>query len=192
MQLGRAEFEYGAVVGVEYHLPWLAFVGEQRWIQTEYHSELRDSHFARCDGVASEAHIHSRTPGNAVGDASAREGFYLAFVVNRQRALFQNGYLHLYLSMAIGHLFNRNRVAMSVVAYIAINALVGILIGICIDSNQVGKILLPLLAARPMRRFSDILPLHGTAHKKTRKHHASGPLSTLLHNPLRLHGLGNL
>lgn len=41
-----------------------------------------------------------------------------------------NGYLHLYLSMAIGHLFNRNRVAMSVVAYIAINALVGILIGI--------------------------------------------------------------
>ena len=39
-------------------------------------------------------------------------------------------YLHLYLSMAIGHLFNRNRVAMSVVAYIAINALVGILIGI--------------------------------------------------------------
>jgi len=31
-------------------------------------------------------------------------------------------YLHLYLAMAIGHLSNRNRVAISVVAYIAINA----------------------------------------------------------------------
>ena len=41
-----------------------------------------------------------------------------------------NSYLHLYLSMAIGHLFNKNRVAMSVVAYIAIQAAVGVLIGI--------------------------------------------------------------
>lgn len=32
------------------------------------------------------------------------------------------GYLQLYLAMAVGHLFNKNRVAMSVVAYIAINA----------------------------------------------------------------------
>lgn len=41
-----------------------------------------------------------------------------------------NSYLHLYLSMAIGHLFNKNRIAMSVVAYIAIQAAVGVLIGI--------------------------------------------------------------
>ena len=34
------------------------------------------------------------------------------------------GYLHLYLSMALGHLFNKNRVAMSVIAFIAIQALV--------------------------------------------------------------------
>ena len=37
-------------------------------------------------------------------------------------------YLHLYLSMAIGHLFNKNRVAMSVVAYIAINAIISALL----------------------------------------------------------------
>lgn len=43
--------------------------------------------------------------------------------------------------------------------------MVGILIGICIDSNRVGKILLPLLAARPMRRFSGILRLHGAVQK---------------------------
>ena len=32
------------------------------------------------------------------------------------------GYLHLYLAMALGHLFSKNRAAMSVVAYIGINA----------------------------------------------------------------------
>lgn len=41
-----------------------------------------------------------------------------------------NSYLHLYLSMAIGHLFNKHRVAMSVAAYIAINAAVGVLMGL--------------------------------------------------------------
>lgn len=35
-------------------------------------------------------------------------------------------------------------------------------------SNRVRKILLPLLAARPMRRLSGILPLHGAAHKNGR------------------------
>ena len=35
---------------------------------------------------------------------------------------FAVGYLQLYLSMSIGHLFNKNRVAMSVIAFIAINA----------------------------------------------------------------------
>ena len=38
---------------------------------------------------------------------------------------FAVGYLQLYLSMAVGHLFNKNRVAMSVVAFIAINAVIG-------------------------------------------------------------------
>ena len=38
------------------------------------------------------------------------------------------GYLQLYLSMSIGHLFNKNRVAMSVIAFIAINALVSMLL----------------------------------------------------------------
>ena len=33
-------------------------------------------------------------------------------------------------------------------------------------SNRVRKILLPLLAARPMCRFSGILPQHGAAHQK--------------------------
>ena len=40
---------------------------------------------------------------------------------------FAVGYLHLYLSMAIGHLFNKNRVAMSVIAFIAIQVLLSIL-----------------------------------------------------------------
>lgn len=35
------------------------------------------------------------------------------------------GYLQLYLSMSLGHLFNKNRVAMSVIAFIALNALSG-------------------------------------------------------------------
>ena len=38
------------------------------------------------------------------------------------------GYLQLYLSMSIGHLFNKNRVAMSVIAFIVINALAGTLL----------------------------------------------------------------
>ena len=42
-------------------------------------------------------------------------------------ASFAVGYLHLYLSMAIGHLFNKNRVAMSVIAFIAIQVLLSIL-----------------------------------------------------------------
>ena len=37
------------------------------------------------------------------------------------------GYLHLYLAMALGHLFNKNRVAMSVVAFIALQVVVSIL-----------------------------------------------------------------
>ena len=37
---------------------------------------------------------------------------------------FATGYLQLYLSMSIGHLFNKNRVAFSVVAFIAVNAVV--------------------------------------------------------------------
>ena len=40
---------------------------------------------------------------------------------------FAVGYLQLYLSMAIGHLFNKNRVAMSVIAFIAIQVLLSIL-----------------------------------------------------------------
>ena len=32
--------------------------------------------------------------------------------------------------------------------------------------NRVGKSHLPLLAARPVRRFSGIFPLHGSAHGK--------------------------
>lgn len=37
---------------------------------------------------------------------------------------FAAGYLQLYLSMSIGHLFSKNRVALSVVAFIAVNAVV--------------------------------------------------------------------
>ena len=37
------------------------------------------------------------------------------------------GYLHLYLAMALGHLFNKNRAAMSVAAFIALQVIVSIL-----------------------------------------------------------------
>lgn len=40
------------------------------------------------------------------------------------------GYLQLYLSMSIGHLFNKNRVAMSVIAFIAINAVTSTIAGL--------------------------------------------------------------
>ena len=36
-------------------------------------------------------------------------------------------FLMLYLSMAIGHLFNKNRIAMSVIAYVAIQVVLNIL-----------------------------------------------------------------
>lgn len=42
---------------------------------------------------------------------------------------FAVGYLQLYLAMSIGHLFNKNRVAWSVVAVIAINTIVNVLTG---------------------------------------------------------------
>ena len=48
---------------------------------------------------------------------------------------FATGFLQLYLSMSIGHLFSKNRVAFSVIAFIAINAVV---------STLSGTLLLPL------------------------------------------------
>lgn len=42
---------------------------------------------------------------------------------------FATGYLQLYLAMSIGHLFNKNRIAMSVIAFIAINAVISTLLG---------------------------------------------------------------
>ena len=42
---------------------------------------------------------------------------------------FATGFLQLYLAMSIGHLFNKNRVALSVIAFIAINAVVSTLLG---------------------------------------------------------------
>lgn len=63
---------------------------------------------------------------------------------------FSVGYLQLYLSMAIGHLFNKNRVAMSVIAFIAINAIMGIL----------GNIILPPLSDLIYPAFNS---LHGMA-----------------------------
>ncbi|MDE6880877.1 MAG: hypothetical protein K2P20_05900 [Oscillospiraceae bacterium] len=42
-------------------------------------------------------------------------------------ASFAVGYLQLYLSMSVGHLFSKNRVAMSVIAFIAINAVMSAL-----------------------------------------------------------------
>ena len=41
---------------------------------------------------------------------------------------FATGFLQLYLAMSVGHLFNKNRVAMSVIAFIAVNTVVGILL----------------------------------------------------------------
>ena len=40
---------------------------------------------------------------------------------------FAVGYLHVYLAMALGHLFNKNRAAMSVAAFIALQVIVSIL-----------------------------------------------------------------
>ena len=45
------------------------------------------------------------------------------------------GYLQLYLAMAIGQLFNKNRIAMSVVAYIAVNAAMSVLLGVLGSMN---------------------------------------------------------
>ena len=42
---------------------------------------------------------------------------------------FATGYLQIYLSLSIGHLFNKNRIALSVIAFIAINAIVSTLTG---------------------------------------------------------------
>lgn len=42
---------------------------------------------------------------------------------------FATGFLQLYLAMSIGHLFSKNRVALSVIAFIAINAIVSALLG---------------------------------------------------------------
>lgn len=42
---------------------------------------------------------------------------------------FATGYLHIYLAMSIGHLFNKNRIAISVIAFIAINAVLSALLG---------------------------------------------------------------
>lgn len=56
------------------------------------------------------------------------------------------GYLQLYLAMAVGHLFSRNRVAMSVAAYIAINTVMGTLLGVLGSINF-----------RPLRAALDVL-----------------------------------
>lgn len=42
---------------------------------------------------------------------------------------FATGYLQIYLALSIGHLFNKNRIAMSVIAFIAINAIISVLTG---------------------------------------------------------------
>lgn len=42
---------------------------------------------------------------------------------------FATGYLQLYLAMAIGHLANKNRIACSVVAFIALNTVINALLG---------------------------------------------------------------
>lgn len=42
---------------------------------------------------------------------------------------FAAGYLQIYLALSIGHLFNKSRIAMSVIAFIAINAVVSGLLG---------------------------------------------------------------
>lgn len=40
---------------------------------------------------------------------------------------FATGYLQIYLALSIGHLFNKNRIAMSVIAFIAVNAIISVL-----------------------------------------------------------------
>lgn len=42
---------------------------------------------------------------------------------------FATSYLQIYLALSIGHLFNKNRIAMSVIAFIAINAIISVLTG---------------------------------------------------------------
>lgn len=56
------------------------------------------------------------------------------------------GYLQLYLAMAIGQLFNKNRIAMSVVAYIAVNAAMSALLGV-----------LGAMSFRPLQALGDLL-----------------------------------
>lgn len=56
------------------------------------------------------------------------------------------GYLQLYLAMAIGQLFNKNRIAMSVVAYIAVNAAMSVLLGV-----------LGSMSFRPLQAIGDLL-----------------------------------
>jgi len=43
---------------------------------------------------------------------------------------FSTGYLQIYLALSIGHLFNKNRVAFSVVAFIALNVVMNVLLNI--------------------------------------------------------------
>ena len=52
---------------------------------------------------------------------------------------FATGFLQLYLAMSIGHLFNKNRVAFSVIAFIAVNAIMSALL------SAVGPGLEPIL-----------------------------------------------
>lgn len=52
---------------------------------------------------------------------------------------FATGFLQLYLAMSIGHLFNKNRVAFSVIAFIAVNAVMTTLL------NAIGPVLEPIL-----------------------------------------------
>lgn len=46
---------------------------------------------------------------------------------------FATGFLQLYLAMSLGHLFNKSRVALSVVAFIAINAVMTTLLSVLPD-----------------------------------------------------------
>ena len=43
---------------------------------------------------------------------------------------FATGYLHIYAALSIGHLFSKNRIAISVAAFVVLNSLVGTLSGI--------------------------------------------------------------
>ena len=56
---------------------------------------------------------------------------------------FATGFLQLYLAMSVGHLFNKNRVAMSVVAFIAINAVMSTLLSTVVPGLD--PIIRPLL-----------------------------------------------